>query len=351
VSIGLPVYNGAGHLSASLDSLLAQEYADFELIISDNASTDATEQICRDYARMDKRIKFFKNPTNIGAANNFNRVFSLSVGRYFMWAAHDDLWRSSYLRSCLDELKRHSEVVLCASDISFIDEDGIAVDPVEYHGGRYNKVDTRGLGSRQRVKVLTERRGWYAFYGVMRAESLRRTRLCSPVFGFDVILLMELLLLGETLILPEQLFCYRLARKSHLTYMKDITGSNSKNEPKVYTGLARALLEVIDQSSYSDNIKAGMREDLLNNVCELNEAWRADIIGENADITRAPKHYWGIEIRKLLVSDTHADDLERRRRDARRRWLAQMPLRQQIGHRLGDLLQRHVLWRFRTRSR
>jgi glycosyltransferase involved in cell wall biosynthesis len=87
VSIGLPVYNAGQYLEEALDSILAQTFEDFELIISDNGSTDNTEAICWSYARRDQRIRYFRNETNLGAAWNFNRVFELASGKYFKWTA------------------------------------------------------------------------------------------------------------------------------------------------------------------------------------------------------------------------------------------------------------------------
>jgi glycosyltransferase involved in cell wall biosynthesis len=87
VSIGLPVFNGEKYLAEALDSILSQTYRDFKLIISDNASTDRTEQICREYAAKDRRIRYYRNEKNIGAPKNFNRVFELSSGKYFRWDA------------------------------------------------------------------------------------------------------------------------------------------------------------------------------------------------------------------------------------------------------------------------
>src|SRR3989442_1198286 len=95
VSIGLPIYNGERYLRQALDSLLSQAYENFELIVSDNASDDATPEICAAYAARDARIKYFRAPTNMGAVWNFNRVFELAGGEFFMWAAHDDLWHPS----------------------------------------------------------------------------------------------------------------------------------------------------------------------------------------------------------------------------------------------------------------
>src|SRR6266508_180906 len=92
VSIGMPVFNGQRFIRQALDSLLSMDYPNFELIISDNASTDGTAEICQDYAARDRRIRFYRNAKNEGAFGNFARVLALARGNYFMWAAHDDIW-------------------------------------------------------------------------------------------------------------------------------------------------------------------------------------------------------------------------------------------------------------------
>src|SRR4051812_10231830 len=101
VSIGMPVYDGANYIRRAAQSILTQDYEDFELIISDNASTDETESICRELAESDGRIRYFRNDTNIGASRNYNKVFQLAKGRFFKWAAHDDECHPSMLRRCV----------------------------------------------------------------------------------------------------------------------------------------------------------------------------------------------------------------------------------------------------------
>src|SRR5208282_399437 len=97
VSIGLPVYNGEAYLRQVLDSVLAQTFSDFELIISDNASTDCTEAICREYAAADARIRYHRQARNRGATWNFRQVALLSSGQYFLWTSHDDLLAPTYI--------------------------------------------------------------------------------------------------------------------------------------------------------------------------------------------------------------------------------------------------------------
>lgn len=109
VSIGMPVYNAASCIRESLESLLGQSYKNFELIISDNASTDNTEKICRSYAKKDKRIRYIRQKENIGAVNNFNFVLKEAQGKYFMWAADDDLWDRNYIKCIMCEYKKTSQ--------------------------------------------------------------------------------------------------------------------------------------------------------------------------------------------------------------------------------------------------
>lgn len=97
VSIGMPVYNGETFIKEALDSLLSQTFADFELIISDNGSTDKTETICREYALQDQRIRYIRQPENRGAIANFQCVLDEAAGEYFMWAAYDDLRHHYFL--------------------------------------------------------------------------------------------------------------------------------------------------------------------------------------------------------------------------------------------------------------
>ena len=124
LSIGLPVYNGEKFLKEAIDSLLAQTFEDFELIISDNASTDKTEEICRAYAEKDQRIRYYRNDKNIGCARNFDRVFKLSSGEYFKWAAYDDLHAPDFIEKCVEVLDQDPTIILCHSQTYFIDEEG-----------------------------------------------------------------------------------------------------------------------------------------------------------------------------------------------------------------------------------
>src|ERR1700693_4622631 len=105
VSIGLPVYNGEVYLRQALDSILAQTFSDFELVISDNASTDSTEVICREYAAVDSRIRYRRQTRNRGVTWNFRQVVLLSSGKYFLWTSCDDLLAPNYVERCIEVLE------------------------------------------------------------------------------------------------------------------------------------------------------------------------------------------------------------------------------------------------------
>jgi glycosyltransferase involved in cell wall biosynthesis len=104
VSIGMPVYNGEKYIREALDSLLAQTFGDFELIISDNHSTDDTRNICKEYAAKDSRIKYVRQDENIGALANFKFVLNNSSAKYFMWAAFDDKWSRNWIEVLLQKI-------------------------------------------------------------------------------------------------------------------------------------------------------------------------------------------------------------------------------------------------------
>ena len=297
VSIGLAVYNGERYLPNAIATLLAQEYDNFELLISDNASSDATAHICDDFSRADSRVKYHRNQTNIGAARNFNQVFERSSGKYFMWAAHDDEWSPTFVKRCVTALEENEEVVLCGTTINFIDEDGASVK----YPREFNKLDTFGMDLRQRAKALTTRLDWFAIYGLIRQSTLLETRLLTDEYGSDVILLMELLLRGQTLILPERLFHYRFIQKTAEKHLEDISGAVRKGAFKPYTELAQGLLQVIDASVHTVEIKRALRDDLLDNVCQYNLGWSHNVSNENPSLLQAPPYLRPLEIRKLLA--------------------------------------------------
>ena len=122
VSIGLPVYNGERYLEQALNSILGQTYTDFELIISDNASSDRTKAICEEFRSKDQRIRYYRNEVNLGAGPNHDLVFRRSKGKYFKWFGYDDLIAPNFLSRCIEILDRYHTVVLCTPKTKIIDE-------------------------------------------------------------------------------------------------------------------------------------------------------------------------------------------------------------------------------------
>jgi len=123
VSIGIPVYNGEKTIREVIDSLLSQDFNDFELIISDNASTDSTGSICQMYTKRDPRVHYHLNETNLGHIANFNGLIHLARGKYFMWAADDDWWEPDYVSCMVDALDNNPDAVLSFSGYDFISAD------------------------------------------------------------------------------------------------------------------------------------------------------------------------------------------------------------------------------------
>jgi glycosyltransferase involved in cell wall biosynthesis len=203
VSIGLPVYNGENYLEEALTSLLDQTFSDFELIISDNASTDRTQEICRAY-EADPRVRYCRNSRNQGASWNLNRVVELSRGDYFKWAAHDDLCGPEFLERCVAVLDRSPSVVLCSTETIIIDGQG-------KHLRRYvDPCDIRSPRAHERFRNVLYNLGLSnCIYGVVRTGRLRMTRLHGAYFYADAVLLAELGLLGPFWRVPEYLFYRR----------------------------------------------------------------------------------------------------------------------------------------------
>src|SRR5262249_10686156 len=141
VAIGTPVWNGEAFLSQAIESILAQTYSDFQFVISDNASTDSTAEICRAYAKLDKRIHYMRQGKNIGAAQNYNEVFRRSSGRYFKWAAYDDVLAPTFIEECVRVLDADESVVLCSPATVLINEDG---SPLRYSSQHKAMVDKSG---------------------------------------------------------------------------------------------------------------------------------------------------------------------------------------------------------------
>jgi len=255
VSIGLPVYNGERYLGEALDSLLAQEYQCFELIVSDNASTDGTAEICRAYQAKDKRIRYFQNESNLGSVKNFGRVLDLSTGKYFMWAAHDDLWEPDCISKLVFCLEQNPEFILCASDVKFIDANGHSLKVESLH--RID-IDISWTRARKLFFQYPTSEVLHAIYGLYRTEYLKRCE--APTLngrGFlesgETPILAELATMGAICAIPHALKSYRVHADSN--YRKELKTKTKLDHLLISLDVVRKLLVIVNRSNLDANDK------------------------------------------------------------------------------------------------
>lgn len=203
LSIGMPVYNGARYVAAALDALLGQTYGEFELVISDNASTDATQEICREYAAKDSRVRYLRQPVNIGAGPNHNAVFHEARGELFKWAAGDDLYAEDLLARCVELLDERPDVVLSHCQTAMIDETGQITRIAGY------SLTTDSPAPDVRFRSLLFDVGGDDDYGVIRTAVLRNVRMYDSYWHADRTIVAELALHGRFGHVPEPLYFRR----------------------------------------------------------------------------------------------------------------------------------------------
>ncbi len=246
VSIGLPVFNGEKHIQQALDSLLAQSYDNFELNISDNASTDGTEEICRLYAAKDHRVHYYRQPRNVGLMGNWRCVLQLASGEYFLWAQHDDCWSMNYIGTLLECLLACPNAILAAGRTLYIDVDGnpYPLDPDD-------APVRHGNGNLSTAKQLLQQhaQGW--LHGLFRRDELLRlapTFFARDPWGADIVFVLELCLNKEI-----------VGSDAAVMYKRVTGGINGPKTPrqrvKWQCWFAGALLQVIRKSSLSTNEK------------------------------------------------------------------------------------------------
>jgi glycosyltransferase involved in cell wall biosynthesis len=215
VSIGLPVYNGESFLAQALDSLLGQTLTDLELLISDNASTDRTADICREYAARDARIRYMRQEVNVGPRRNWNFVAEQARGRYFKWATANDFCDRRMLERCIEAMNADASVVLCHGRTCMVDERTGAKTLYPRDISAMHARPSERFKSVVRAHALNN-----ALNGVARLDVLRRTPLIRPYLGGDVVLTAELALHGRIVLLPEVLFFRRIGPQTSSMQLK-----------------------------------------------------------------------------------------------------------------------------------
>ncbi len=221
----MPVYNGSDYVGSALEAVLAQTYTDFEVVICDNASTDNTQEICEAFAARDSRIKYIRNPENLGASPNFNKTFHESSGDYFAWHAHDDFLEPTWLERCVEALDRDPDVVLSYTRLNMLDMDGnrLTYDVLknEYEdrfGNRFMGEDGAHIAEQKRADkrfrdVLFNVCWCLQVFGLYRRSFLEPSALQRSYYGGDKVLLAEAAIEGKWFEVQERLFNKRVHPK------------------------------------------------------------------------------------------------------------------------------------------
>jgi glycosyltransferase involved in cell wall biosynthesis len=257
VTIGMPTYNGERFLAESLDSLLGQDYPNFELAISDNGSTDATERIARSYADRDPRVRYQRSPHNRGAPANFNRVLGLARGTYFMWAADHDLWKPTLISRCVAALEAEPAAVLAYPQSLLVDANGTVIGEMD------DQIDLDQPSALARYERLIWRLNVCSMiYGVARREALVATGGFPDVFGPDHVVLARLVLQGPVLRVGGHLYLRRQNRppespaQNRARALADLGPSKAGNSiaipaGRLYRGCRDLHLRAVRESSLS----------------------------------------------------------------------------------------------------
>jgi hypothetical protein len=204
VSVGLPVRNGGRLLSRAIQSILAQDFGDIELLISDNASDDATADICAEYARIDRRVKVVRHDRTVSSTHNFEYVFDNTACEMFMWAAHDDRRAEDCISRHVEALHSNPRAILAISVIATVDE-------VTGSRSVYNFSELLASDDPiERLRFVLHQNAWGAIYGLFRRDPLSRCRRLSSIprlpngISIDYSVL-ELSLMGPFVYIPESL--------------------------------------------------------------------------------------------------------------------------------------------------
>jgi glycosyltransferase involved in cell wall biosynthesis len=209
VSVGLPIFNGENYLHQAIESVIQQTYPNWELIISDNGSTDMTPAICRHYQEKDSRIHYHRLEKNYGASLNFNRTFTLSNGPYFKWLAHDDVMAPENIAKAVEVLENREEIVLCGCQKKTMDAEGHIIRHYLFEELKLTSDDP-AKRYKQLLKVFEHFSYGDFVFGLHRREKLKDTNLIGKYAGADVILLAQLILKGKFYVIDEPLFFRRI---------------------------------------------------------------------------------------------------------------------------------------------
>lgn len=236
----MPVYNGEKYIREALDSLLAQTFTDFELIISDNASTDETQKICGEYVSKDQRVKYVCQAENIGGIGNFNYLLTHAKGEYFTWLACDDFLEPCFLEKTIRLLDQFKDVVVCACDFKVVDEKG-GVTRIEHLDAIYPPSDWSH--SQEHFFMFPLTNVYFAIYGVYRRREIEnsgikiKTTWLGLASGIETPFLCRVAALGKIVAIPEILRTYR-------NHHQSVYNTEKKRKKSVFRRMNHLLLRV-----------------------------------------------------------------------------------------------------------
>ena len=284
LTIGLPVYNGSRYVAAAVESVLAQSFRDFELIISDNASTDDTESIGRAFAARDPRVAYRRNARNVGLTGNFNLLVPLARGRLFKWATADDVLRPGYLERCVEAVDADPAVILAYPRTDFVDGDGAPLDLSD--PGWHLVADDPA----ERLLYAIEAGGFVnAALGVIRTDALRRTRLMDRYAGADYRMMAELSLLGKFVEVPERLYVRRIHAGStggnigRASWLRQYSSGSPSGLRAPYWRLCRDQAGIVAGAP----IPPARKVALLARLARIMVSRRSRLFGELTELLRA----------------------------------------------------------------
>lgn len=279
VSIAIPAYNCERYIAQSIESLLNQSFRDFELVISDNASTDGTEAICRRYEAQDARVRYVRRTENIGGPGNFRYVFSLCSGKYHKWSTADDYWHPEFLREAVQVLETQPDVVLCYPKTQLIDADGRKIE--EYQ----DNLELADPSPRQRFRDLYRLIGLCnAHLGLLRRDAMQRTKLIAGHLASDVDFLAEMALLGKFHVLDDVRF-YRRFHAASSSWAR----ADAKHQAAYYAPQAKGMSTVGTWKRFAFRLGLVARSPVS----------AADKIALSIDILRQMRYDRGVLMREL----------------------------------------------------
>ncbi len=260
ISIGLPVYNGAATLDRALQCHLAQDEPDLEIVVVDNASTDATAKIALSYADADQRVRYVRNERNLGLVGNFARALHLSSGPYFKWATHDDWIDSTYLSTTLAALRATPNAVLACTGVAVHDGTGRVVE-------RWQPADwmTDPSALRRGHRQLWDRDETHQMFGLIRRDPLVRIGGMQGYLGAARVMLLELALAGPFLQLPGCAYHYTVdeSARAGRSYSVYNDPSNAGQLPLRTWRLTRHQLAAVGRHGLPLHERSAMRGDVL----------------------------------------------------------------------------------------